>query len=168
MKIARYDIEGEEHILDILHDGQAIWHGMFLNDHIYHYSVICMSDVQLCTIHRNDFMDMLQKDPSTAMFLIEMLSTELKEANEKTLLLSIRDPLVRLAGFLLEKDRSCIGSQINLKLDDIASSISLRPETVSRNIAILEKQNLIIRKGHGRIFVTNREGLKKLFESGKK
>ena len=44
IKISRSEASGEEHILDVLHDGQAVWHGIFLKDHVYHYDVICLTD----------------------------------------------------------------------------------------------------------------------------
>ncbi|MST72072.1 Crp/Fnr family transcriptional regulator [Olsenella porci] len=34
IKTFRVDPSGEETVLDILHDGQAIWHGMFLEDNV--------------------------------------------------------------------------------------------------------------------------------------
>ena len=97
------------------------------------------------------------------MSLIAMLSTELKEAKEKAQLLSIRQPLIRLAGFLLDKDKTCSDHVICMKLDDIASSIGLRPETVSRCIRKLEEQKLIIRLGQGKLRVTERMKLLELY-----
>ena len=134
LKTCRLEANGEEHVLDILHDGQAIWHDMFLKDPVYHYSVVCLTDVSA-------------------------------EAKEKILLLSIRDPEVRLAGFLLDRDTRCIGPYISMRLDDIAASISLRPETVSRNLTKLEKKGLIRRIGQGKIQVIDRPTLQLLFQS---
>ncbi len=97
--------DGEERVLDVLHDGQAIWHGMFLEDHVYHYSVGCLSDVQFCSIKRTAFEKVLERHPDVALSLIQMLSTELDEAEERAALLSVHNPRVRLAGFLLCRDR---------------------------------------------------------------
>ena len=165
LKTCRLEANGEEHVLDILHDGQAIWHDMFLKDPVYHYSVVCLTDVSICEIRREEFLELLKQQPETAMSLIQMLSTELAEAKEKILLLSIRDPEVRLAGFLLDRDTRCIGPYISMRLDDIAASISLRPETVSRNITKLEKKGLIRRIGQGKIQVIDRPTLQLLFQS---
>ena len=48
----------------------------------------------------------------------------------KAYLLSLHDVDDRVGQFLLFRDARCIGKEIELKLDDIAASISLRPETV--------------------------------------
>ena len=99
------------------------------------------------------------------MSLIAMLSTELQEAKEKAQLLSVRQPLIRLAGFLISKDTTCTNHVIRMKLDDIAASIGLRAETVSRCISKLEEQQLITRLGQGKLKVTNRSKLSELYNS---
>ena len=75
-------------------------------------------------------------------------------------MLSIRDPRQRLAKYLLARDQRCAGPEIRLKLEDIAASVGLRPETVSRNIARFAREGLIERPGRGRILVVDHEGLR--------
>ncbi len=168
IKTCRLDAEGNEYILDILHDGHAIWHDMFLKDHIYHYNIVALTDCEICEISREEFISVLKGNPEAAMGLITMLSTELYEAKEKSVLLSVKDPAARLAGFLLNRDVRCLGHEISLKLDDIAASISLRPETVSRNLVKLEKSGYVKRIGKGKIMVTDRIGLQKFYDAEKK
>jgi len=119
----------------------------------------------VCKIKRTDFMHLLTKYPNATMSLIAMLSTELQEAKEKAQLLSVRQPLIRLAGFLISKDSTCTNHVICMKLDDIAASIGLRAETVSRCISKLEEQKLITRLGQGKLKVTNRLKLLELYNS---
>ena len=168
IKIRRIEASGQEHVLDILHDGQAIWHDMFLDNPVYHYSVVCLTDVDLCEIRREEFLALLKQQPETAMRLIQILSSELAEAKEKIVLLSIRDPKVRLAGFLLDRDTRCIGPYIHMRLDDIAASIGLRPETVSRSLSKLEKEGIINRLGQGKLQVKDRAALQKLLDDNEK
>lgn len=168
IKTCRIDANGNEYILDILHDGHAIWHDMFLKDAVYHYSIVCLTDVQICEIPREELVNVLRENPEAAMSLITMLSTDLYEAKEKSILLSIHSPMVRLAGFLLNRDRTCINRIIHMKLDDIASSLSLRPETVSRNLAVLEKEGIIRRYGKGKLQVIDRPALQKIYDEEKK
>lgn len=165
IKTCRYDANGEEYIMDVLHEGQAIWHDMFLNDYTYHYSIVTLTTTMVCKIKRTDFMHLLTKYPNATMSLIAMLSTELQEAKEKAQLLSVRQPLIRLAGFLISKDSTCTNHVICMKLDDIAASIGLRAETVSRCISKLGEQKLITRLGQGKLKVTNRLKLLELYNS---
>jgi CRP-like cAMP-binding protein len=168
IKLCKYDAEGNEYILDILHDGDAIWENLFLDNAVFPYSAVCLTKVELCEIKKSEFIRILAERPSIALNLISLLSMRLRDANEKALLLSIQDPKVRLAGFLLDRDIRCVGPEIRLKLDDIAASIGLRPETVSRNLSKFEKDHLITRLGQGKIMVTDRNGLKEVYTSGQK
>ena len=163
IKTCHIDSNGDEHILDVLHEGQAIWHGMFLPEHTYQYDIVTLTPVVMCRISRQDFMEVLRTSPETAMYLIEMLSKELQDANEKAFLFSIRHPEERIAAFLLFRDTRCISSTIDMKLDDIAASIGLRRETISRYLSQLEKKNLIRREGNGRLRVIDRDALKSLY-----
>lgn len=163
VKICRTDAGGEEHILDILHDGQAIWHDLFLKEPVYHYTAVCLTPVDACLFSRKEFMRMITQEPEMALGLIAMLSTELTEEKEKVLLLSIRDPDTRLAGFLLDRDEKCLDGCISMKLADIAASISLRQETVSRSLTRLQKAGYIERVGRGRLKVADRQGLLAFF-----
>ena len=165
IKTYRSTSDGEQHVLDVLHDGQALWHGLFLDNRTYGYSVSCLTPVRLCLIHRADVEQMLANHPDVAMGLIRMVCTELDRAEERIIMLSIRDPRRRLAEYLLARDRSCTGPEIHLKLDDIASSVGLRPETVSRNIARFDREGLVRRTGRGRLLVLDREGLARVSES---
>lgn len=164
IKLCKYDADGNEYILDIIHDGDALWENLFLEDAVFPYSAVCLSRVELCEIRKSEFIQLIADRPNIAMNLISLLSLRLKDSTEKTLLLSIRDPKMRLAGFLLDRDIRCVGPEIKLKLEDIAASIGLRPETVSRNLSQFEKAHLIQRLGQGKIMVTDRAGLKKIYE----
>ena len=137
---------------------------MFIEDNVYHYSVGCLSKVDLCSIHRTDFEALLASHPDVAMGIIRMIGTELVDAEEKVMILGIRDPRRRLAEYLLHRDARCIGSEINLKLEDIASSVGLRPETVSRNISAFEHEGVVRRLGRGRLQVVDRVALKEISE----
>ncbi|MEE8885088.1 MAG: Crp/Fnr family transcriptional regulator [Eubacteriales bacterium] len=166
VKLCRFEASGDEYVLDILHEGQAVWHDIFLKDYTYHYSGICLTDLEVCLISRQKFMDIIRTEPEAAVSLIAMLNTELTEAKEKAMLLSIREPEVRVAGFLLSQDERNCGKGIHMKLEDIASSIGLRPETVSRNISRLREKGLVRRVGRGILQVTDRPSLQQLFRSG--
>lgn len=160
IKTFRTSATGKEYILEILHDGQALWHGMFLDDHVYHYSVECLSHVELCLIHRADFENMLANHPAEALGIIRMVCTELDQAEERIMMLGIKSPRKRLAEYLLIRDQQCAGPEIKLKLDDIANSVGLRTETVSRNIAQFTREGLVERTGRGRLRIVDHEGLR--------
>ncbi len=164
IKIGRIDQNGDERILDILHQGEVIWDTLQEKQTVFPYSAAALTDVELCLIDRSTFVEIISKYPAAAVELVAGLGRRVAELNEIALLLSINNPVKRLSGFLLDRDLRCVGPEIHLKLEDIAAAVRLRPETVSRNLTKLEKMNLIRRTGRGRVLVTDRNGLQELFE----
>ena len=160
VKTFHVNVDGEEHVLDVLHDGQAVWHGLFLPDHTYHYSVGCLTRVSLYAIRRQEFEDALLAHPEGALTLIHILSGELDAAEEKLMMLGVRDPKQRLAEYLLHRDARCLGGEIDLKLEDIARSVNLRSETVSRTLTSFEHDGLVMRLGRGRLKVLDHAALR--------
>lgn len=165
IKTYRLDEAGNEYILDILHDAQAIWHDMFLKDACYHYSIEAASEVEICEISRDIFIEVLKEHPEASLSLIQMLSTELSFAKEKILLLSIRSPIIRTAGFLLYQNNESTDHIIRFRLDDIASTIRLRPETISRIIRSFEKQGIIERVGQGKLIILDQKRLYEIYHN---
>ncbi|MBO4912175.1 MAG: Crp/Fnr family transcriptional regulator [Butyrivibrio sp.] len=162
VKLCRYDSLGREQIITILADHDIIWEGMFLDGSIYPYSAVCLTNASICQIHRDDFIKVVD-DPSAAMNIIILLSKKLHDANERNMLLSTKDPMARLAGFLMYRVDRSVGDDIVLKLDDIAASVNLRTETVSRKLREMEKSGLIERVGHAKIRVLDRDALREIY-----
>ena len=162
MKLCRFDSLGREEIVTILADHDIIWEGMFLDGSIYPYSAVCLTNASICQIHRDDFIKVVD-DPSAAMNIIILLSKKLHDANERNMLLSTKDPMARLAGFLMYRVDRSVGDDIVLKLDDIAASVNLRTETVSRKLREMEKSGLIERVGHAKIRVLDRDALREIY-----
>ena len=160
VKTFHVNADGGEQVLDVLYRGQSIWHGLFLPDHSYHYSVGCLTDTTLLSIARRDVEDALLAHPEGALRLVGILGVELDDAEEKLMLLGIRDPRQRLTEYLLHRDARCHGGEIALKLEDIARSINLRPETVSRHLSALEREGLVVRLGRGRMRLVSRQALR--------
>ena len=164
VKLCRYDSLGREQIITILADHDIIWEGMFLDGSIYPYSAVCLTNASICQIHRDDFIKVVD-DPTAAMNIIILLSKKLHDANERNMLLSTKDPMARLAGFLMYRVDRSPTDDIVLKLEDIAASVNLRMETVSRKLRELEKMGLIARTGHGKIKVMDRDALREIYIS---
>ena len=164
VKLCRYDSLGREQIVTILADHDIIWEGMFLEGSIFPYSAVCLTNAAICEIHKDDFIKMVN-DPVSAMNTIILLSKKLHDANERNMLLSTKDPMARLAGFLMYRVDRSADDDVVLKLDDIAASVSLWTETVSRKLREMEKEGLIKRLGHARIRVLDRDALRDMYIS---
>ncbi len=163
VKLTAFDRDGREQIAGIFSDGETIWEGVFLGDSRYPYSGVCVTPVDCCRVERQAF-ERIVSDPQAALRVIGLLSRKLHDANERNLLLSTADPLRRLSGFLLYRSRQSASDTVHLRLDDIAGSISLRPETISRKLRELEEERIVSRVGQSGIRIHSQEALKAKYE----
>lgn len=165
VKLSRIDNAGREQIIGIFSSQETIWESMFIEHARYPYSAVCLEDTDVWRLARNEFENIL-RNPETSMSIIIMLSKKLRDANRRNLVLTTRDPLQRVAAFIIYRlEQGMPGytpSGILLTLDDIAGSVNLRPETVSRKIRILEDEGMIRRFGRSGIRVTDYVRLREL------
>ncbi len=162
VKLCTFNSEGEEKIVGMFGQYGAIWEGVYLKDSIYPYDGVCVTPVDMIIIYKKKFEELLLQ-PEAAIRTIGYLSHKLHDANERNKILSARNPKQRIAGFLLywfEHNREEV---MELQLPDIAASTCMRPETVSRKIAELEREGLIERVGRSGIVIRNYEGLQKIY-----
>lgn len=146
VKIFTYDSNGNERIASIFQTGEVIWESLFLVDGKYTFDCITLEETKICKIE-TEFFEKVVNNKMTALKIISLLSKKLHDANVRNQILSNSDPIARICGFFLymsQKDNSLI---INLKGEDIASSVLLRTETVSRKLSELIDCNIIKKIG---------------------
>lgn len=163
VKLCFSDSEGREMIIGMFSGGEAIWEGLFLNGSLYPYSAVCLTTVNVCAIPVSDFQTMLQ-DTSVAWSIITVLSRKLHDANERNMILAAKEPAARIAKLLIYEIEHFPSSEIDLRLEDIAASLNLRPETVSRKLREMEKAGLIKRTGKGKLKIVDQEAVARLGE----
>lgn len=148
VKLCTYDSEGREQIIAIFSEGETIWVSMFLGkkETAYPYSAICLNDVIVCQILRQDFEATIQ-DTHTALKIVGLLSKKLHDANERILILSASDPQAKVARLFLYRINHSGGNRVTMKLEDIAAHVSLRPETVSRKLGELCDEGVLRKEG---------------------
>ncbi len=163
VKLSVTDNDGNEQILGIFSDMEVIWESLFLPDSRYPYSGICLTPVTVCAIPVTDFRRILE-DPDISFNIITLLSAKLRDANRRNTMLSSKSPESRLIRLLLYYGKRTENTLVQLKLNDIAASLSLRPETVSRKLHKLMEEGLIERAGRGKIRILNYDALQDKLE----
>lgn len=164
VKLHSFDTEGKETIFEILGPQDTLAEEFFLENTVYPYSASCMEDTLVCVIRRDDFMRFLYDEPEAMMKMMGAMSRKLRLANERAALLFENDALVRLASFLYYQTLKNQVLDVNLTVDEIAGSINLRRETVSRKIGQLQKEGYIHRVGQSGIHVEDVELLKSFID----
>lgn len=164
IKLCTYDSEGRERITGIFADNDVIWEGVFLKGSTYPYTGVCLTNVDIISIYRKDIEKAIS-NPSVALEVINLLSVKLHNANERNMILSTSDPMTKIGAFLIYREKQTRAEVIKLTLNDIAGSIGLRPETVSRYLQKLIKAGYIKKVGKTEIVITDYEGLNNFVNS---
>jgi len=164
VKLSSVDGEGREKIIGIFAEGDALWESLFLGNSTYPYSAVAVSTTDYCQIAKADFENAISDTP-TALRIIALLSKKLHDANERNLILATADPSRRIAKFFLYRLERSHDSVLELRLEDIAASVSLRPETVSRKLAELIDEGFLRKQGQSGYAVLDIDALKELAES---
>lgn len=154
VKLNAYDSDGREKIIGIFSDGDAIWEGIFSPDSRYPYAGVCLADTTVCQLNRADVENAVS-NPQIALRVISMLSDKLHDANERNMILSVNEPAARISAFLMYCERRSADPIIKLRLDDIAGSVGLRPETVSRYLRRMINDGLIEKVGQSGIRIVD-------------
>lgn len=154
VKITMISPEGKEIILSMLGPGDFFGEMALLDDEPRSATVVAMEPLELVTIWRADFLQILTENFSITKKLLATLSRRLRTASNRIESLATMDVYGRLARFFLDLAR-----EHGKPLDNgyvavtrpthqsIANMIGTSRETVSRLIHDLMKQNLLLSEG---------------------
>jgi CRP-like cAMP-binding protein len=154
VKVTMISPEGKEIILSMLGPGDFFGEMALLDDEPRSATVVATEPLDLVTIWRSDFLQILSENSSIARKVLAELSRRLRNASNRIESLATMDVYGRLARFFLDLAR-----QHGKVLDNgyvavtrpthqsIANMIGTSRETVSRLIHDLMKQNLLLSEG---------------------
>ncbi len=168
VKIVRTSDDGREVILSILGENEFFGEMSLLDGMARSASVIAISKVELFTIHRQDFLRLLQQVPSVTLALLTELTLRLRKADGQIKSLSLRDSTGRVVNVLLQladtigmirKGRVEI-SELPVQ-QDIANMAGTSRETISRVVHSLIKQGHVELRGN-KLIINDYEKFKTL------
>lgn len=162
IKLSRYDISGREEIIGIFGKNEIIWESLFLDNAKYPYSGIAINHLELIKISKSQFEKEIKKSEDANIRLISLLSKKLHDANERNMIISKNNPLSKIAGFFLYRIARENKDIVYCRLNDIASSLNLRIETVSRKIKELINLNIIIKISQSGYKIIDRQKLQNI------
>jgi CRP/FNR family cyclic AMP-dependent transcriptional regulator len=154
VKITMISPEGKEIILSMLGPGEFFGEMALLDDEPRSATVIAMEPLELVTIWRADFLQILAENFSISKKLLATLSRRLRTASNRIESLATMDVYGRLARFFLdlarEQGKVLDNGYVSVTRPThqaIANMIGTSRETVSRLIHDLMKQNLLLSEG---------------------
>lgn len=168
VKISRINNEGREIILAILQQSNFFGEMSILDGFSRSANVIALEDSDLFLIKREDFIDLLYKQPNVSLTLLKELSKRIRDADMKIKILTLKDAVGRIAAVLMqlgdELGKVNNGQIVIEKLPlrhDIANLASTSRETVSRIMQGLCNKNILELRG-SKLRILDYEKLKNL------
>lgn len=162
----RVSLTKGERITAVISSNEFLWEHSVQDDDIFPFTGTCMTDTEYYLVPIEVFKRILQRRDASKHIILS-LSKWLHDSNERSMYLSVSDPVSRIAGCLLYNEHRRKGNYIELTLEDIGSRVNLRMETVSRKLREFEKAGYIERLGKGKLIITDYKAINEIFEIGK-
>jgi CRP/FNR family transcriptional regulator, cyclic AMP receptor protein len=154
VKVTMVSPEGKEIILSMLGPGEFFGEMALFDDSPRSATVVATEPLEVVTIWRNDFLQILNENFSIARKVMVELSRRLRRASNRIESLATMDVYGRLARFFLDLARESGTPLENGYVavtrpthQAIANTIGTSRETVSRLIHDLMRQNLLLSEG---------------------
>lgn len=166
VKVFKLSPDGKEQILHILGPGEPVGEVAAFAGEPFPAGAQAMEESRLLFFPREALVEMIRRDPSVALKMLGVLAKRLRKFTMLIEDLSLKEVPGRLAGYLLEHERSRGGKGNFLTLDipkaQLASLLGTIPETLSRILARMAGEELIQLNGTRGIRILDREGLEEL------
>ncbi|QOG02612.1 Crp/Fnr family transcriptional regulator [Flavobacterium sp. MDT1-60] len=149
VKMSNYNDDGREFIQGIFYAAQSFGEPpLFLNQN-YPANAITVDDSEILLLPKNNFLKLLEENPSISLKIIENLAQRLYYKSVMAAEMSTQEPEHRvlklidhgIVYFNFKKDTN--GYLINFTRQQIGDLTGLRVETVIRTIKSLEKKGLL-------------------------
>lgn len=161
-KLFRLNANGKEQVLRLVEPGEfigelALFSSLPLTDNAQALEVTTM-----CVLQGERLKELMAKYPSIAFKVMDELSRRLEKAENRIEDISLSSVTKRVAGALLELSEGKQEIHLPMTKGDLASQLGMTQETLSRKLAALQEEGLIILKGHRKIIIKDRSELEEI------
>jgi CRP/FNR family transcriptional regulator len=150
VKLTRSSSRGQRQIVRILDAGELIEKHAFRDGALHEVTCEALEPSQVCFIHRQSYLGLLERDNRLAVRLIQLLGSELGVRMDQRDLFAFRSGRERLAALLVElgnrfgeKTGQGLLIGIRLKREELADMAGVAVETAIRLLSDLRREGLI-------------------------
>lgn len=163
IKIYKLSADGKEQILHIFGPGEPFAEVPVFAGQCYPANAEALEDSRLLFFPRAGFIELIRRHPSLALNMLAILSRRLRQLAALVEDLSLKEVPARLAAYLLYTADQKGSSEFDLDIPktQLANLLGTTPETLSRLLAKMVKEELIASSGP-RIKVLKKAGLQAL------
>lgn len=164
VKVYQLFESGKEQLLRILETGEFMGElALFMNKISDSYAE-AMQKTEICVIHRNDILEIMETHPTISLKVINEFSYRLEQMENLVGQLSTRDVETRTASYLtkLAQEKNQLNIMLPMSKKELASHLGTTQETISRRLSNFQTQGWIEQEGHRKIKINNLEALEKV------
>jgi len=166
VKIFKLSFEGKEQILHVFGPGEPFGEVPVFEGRHFPAHAVALDDSTFIFFPRPAFVSLIRGNPDLALNMLAVLSLRLRRLTSLVEDLSLKEVPARLAAhFLYLSDTKGGGAKFKLDVakGQLANMLGTIPETLSRILAKMTKQNLISLEGSN-VTILNRGVLEELME----
>lgn len=159
VKLFRLNASGKEQVLRLVGPGSffgelSLFSSLPLTDNAQ-----ALETTTMCVLQGEQLKALMAKYPSIAFKVLDELSRRLEQAENRIEDISLGSVTKRVAGALLAfaEDRAEI--KLPMTKGDLASQLGMTQETLSRKLAALQEEGLIVLQGHRKILIQDKSEL---------
>lgn len=154
VKLTRSSCRGQRLIVRILEAGDIIEKHAFAQNAVHQTTCETLEPCNISLIERKAYLDLVRRDSTLALKLIELLSSEVRSNLAQLDAFTFKNARERLASTLLELARRFgspgeYGIQIgmSLKREELAEMTGITPETLARLLGAFQAEKLLVTHG---------------------
>ena len=149
VKVYQLSGSGKEQLLRVLEPGDFFGEETLFGSENPADFGEALTALEVCTIGREDFMNLLTQYPSISIKLLEEYNRRLVAADRLVTSTATKSVASRLAGYLLDLMKVAQSDTVVLPLSmkELAAFLGTAPETLSRRIRKFEEEGLLERNG---------------------
>lgn len=160
VKIETENEDGKSHILRIVGPGDVLGYRALFSHSNYQARAVAHENSEICFIPKAAIENLVKKQPTLALKFLELLSEDVKRAEDRLCSATDKDTASRIADTLLFLESHYTPDKPWTR-KEIADWAGTAPETVIRTLAHFEEQKLIRSEGK-RIHLLDKNKLKNL------
>ncbi len=166
VQLSRLSNDGHEKVIDILHTGQIFAEAvMFMEDRRYPVNAMALKSSKIISFDIETFINLLRDSVDTCFRMMADMSQRLHVQLNEIDSLSLHNATYRLVHYLLKSipsnEAELAEVILNYPKNILASRLSIKPETFSRIMAQLKRDNIIDVSGN-KVIIRDIAGLQKL------
>jgi CheY-like chemotaxis protein/CRP-like cAMP-binding protein len=157
--------DGKEYITDLFSNGDFIGYSALIEDKNYDDSAVVLESADVMQVPKDDFLQMIYNDITIATKFIRLITSNVKEKEERLLNLAYSSLRKRVAKALVDIhskfNAGGDGKLIEISREDIAQYVGTATESLIRTLSDFKAEKLIEIK-EGKIIISTPEKLKNL------